>query len=155
MFVHGIGQHTPSFWTLMQLAYYLTIMTSFDMPCNLWPVVASLVLAGICLILHQKSKFVFDVSCFLTDTFVENDSGSSLNLHLRSFISADSVLVNLLRYDWTFWCVTAPFVFGSESNVHLNQPICASNCIMVPALLICSHSTHSTSLAFTVHTFLP
>jgi hypothetical protein len=53
-----------------------TIMTSFDIPCILWPVVPSLVLAGIDFILHWKSIFVVDVSYFLTDTFVENDSGS-------------------------------------------------------------------------------
>jgi hypothetical protein len=31
-----------------------TIIASFDITCNLWPVVASLQFAGICFILHQK-----------------------------------------------------------------------------------------------------
>ncbi len=74
-----------------------TIITSFDIPCNLWSVVALLVLAGICFILHQDSVFLFDVSKILTDTFVENDSGSSLNL--QSFISVDSLFAKFSRYD--------------------------------------------------------
>ena len=37
-----------------------TIIASFDIPCNLWPVVASLLFAGICIILHQKTAFFED-----------------------------------------------------------------------------------------------
>ncbi len=37
-----------------------TIIASFDIPCNLWPVVASLLYAGICIILHQKTIFFED-----------------------------------------------------------------------------------------------
>jgi hypothetical protein len=63
----------------------------------LWSVVALLVLAGICFILHQDSIFLFDVSKILTVTFFENDSGSSLNL--QSFISVDSLFAKFSRYD--------------------------------------------------------
>ncbi len=38
-----------------------TIIASFDIPCNLWPVVASLLFARICFILHQKVTFFEDV----------------------------------------------------------------------------------------------
>ena len=38
-----------------------TIIASFDIPCNLCPVVASLLFAGICFILHQKVIFFEDV----------------------------------------------------------------------------------------------
>ena len=38
-----------------------TIMKSFDVPCNLWLVVASLLFAGICFILHWKVTFFEDV----------------------------------------------------------------------------------------------
>jgi hypothetical protein len=37
-----------------------TIIASFDIPCNLWLVVASLLFARICLILHQKITFFED-----------------------------------------------------------------------------------------------
>ena len=37
-----------------------TIITSFDIPCNLWPVIASLLFAGICIILHRKTAFFED-----------------------------------------------------------------------------------------------
>ncbi len=37
-----------------------TIIESFDIPCNLWPVNASLLFAGICIILHQKTVFFED-----------------------------------------------------------------------------------------------
>ena len=35
-----------------------TIITSFDIPCNLCPVVASLLFAGICSNLHRKATFL-------------------------------------------------------------------------------------------------
>ena len=35
-----------------------TIIASFDIPCNLCPVVASLLFAGICFILHRKATFL-------------------------------------------------------------------------------------------------
>ncbi len=38
-----------------------TIIESFDIPCNLWPVVAPLLFAGICIILHRKTIFFEDV----------------------------------------------------------------------------------------------
>ncbi len=38
-----------------------TIIASFDIPCNLWPVVASLLFAGICFILHQMVIFFEDL----------------------------------------------------------------------------------------------
>ena len=38
-----------------------TIIASFDIPCNLCPVVASLLFAGICFILHRKVIFFEDV----------------------------------------------------------------------------------------------
>jgi hypothetical protein len=41
------------------VSHDVTIIAYFDIPCNLWPVVASLLFAGICFILHQK------VSCSL------------------------------------------------------------------------------------------
>ncbi len=37
-----------------------TMMASFDIPCNLCPVVASLLFAGICFILHRKVIFFED-----------------------------------------------------------------------------------------------
>ncbi len=37
-----------------------TMIASFDIPCNLWPVVASLLFAGICFILHLKATFFED-----------------------------------------------------------------------------------------------
>ncbi len=37
-----------------------TIIASFDIPCNLWLVVASLLFAGICIILHRKTIFFED-----------------------------------------------------------------------------------------------
>ena len=37
-----------------------TIIASFDIPCNLWPVVASLLFAGICIILHRNTIFFED-----------------------------------------------------------------------------------------------
>ncbi len=94
------------------------------------------------------SQYLF-LMCHIIWQILLLNSGSRLNL--RSFISADSVLIKLSRYD--LWCVTVLFVCGSESSVHLDWSFWASNCIMVPVLLICSHSTHSTSPAFTVHTF--
>ena len=39
-----------------------TMIASFDIPCNLCPVVASLLLAGICFILHRKVTF-FEDAC--------------------------------------------------------------------------------------------
>jgi hypothetical protein len=39
----------------------VTTMTSFDIPCNLCPVVASLLFAGICFILQQNSFFLDEV----------------------------------------------------------------------------------------------
>ena len=38
-----------------------TMIASFDIPCNLCPVVASLLFAGICFILHLKVTFFEDV----------------------------------------------------------------------------------------------
>ncbi len=35
-----------------------TIIASFDIPCNLWPVVALLLFAKICFILHRKVSFL-------------------------------------------------------------------------------------------------
>ena len=137
---------------LNPVGHDVTMITSFDIPCNLWPVVASLLLAGICLILQLNRIFCLDPTNSLTDTFVENSSGSSLKL--RSFKSVDNFLFKFWRSDWTC-CILVVFVFGSDSRVHFSWCICASNCTMVPGLLICSHSTHSTSFAFTVHTFFP
>jgi hypothetical protein len=57
-----------------------TIIASFYIPCNLWPVVASLPFAGICFILHWKVTFIEDAWWCLTDTSGENCSNSSLNL---------------------------------------------------------------------------
>ena len=57
-----------------------TIMTSFDIPCNLWPVVASLLFAGICIILHRKTAFFENAWYCFTVTSGESYSGSSLNL---------------------------------------------------------------------------
>ncbi len=37
-----------------------TMISYFDIPCNLWPIVASLLFAGICFILHQKVTFFED-----------------------------------------------------------------------------------------------
>ncbi len=37
-----------------------TMIASFDIPCNLCPVVASLLFAGICFVLHQKVTFFED-----------------------------------------------------------------------------------------------
>ena len=37
-----------------------TIIASFDISCNLWPVVASLLFARICIILHPKTIFFED-----------------------------------------------------------------------------------------------
>ena len=37
-----------------------TIIASFYIPCNLWPVVATLLFAGICTILHRKTIFFED-----------------------------------------------------------------------------------------------
>ena len=38
-----------------------TMIASFDIPCNLCPVVASLLFAGICFILHRKVTFFEDM----------------------------------------------------------------------------------------------
>ncbi len=54
----------------------VTLMTSFDIPCNMCPVVASLLLAGICFILQH---FFYEILRGLTDIFGEHCSGSSLN----------------------------------------------------------------------------
>jgi hypothetical protein len=59
-----------------------TMIASFDIPCNLWPVVASLLFAGICFILHWKVTFFEDAWYCFTDTSGENCCGSSLNLQL-------------------------------------------------------------------------
>ncbi len=37
-----------------------TMIAYFDNPCNLWPVVASLLFAGSCFILHRKVTFFED-----------------------------------------------------------------------------------------------
>ncbi len=37
-----------------------TMIASFDIPCNLWLVVPSLLFAGICFILHRKVTFFED-----------------------------------------------------------------------------------------------
>ncbi len=65
----GLTRYSPeSVWTQDRITYsqFLdiaakppvghddTIIASFDIPCNLWPVVASLLFSGICFILHQK-----------------------------------------------------------------------------------------------------
>ncbi len=39
----------------------VTTMASFDIPCNLCPVVASLLVAGICFILQRNSTFFDEV----------------------------------------------------------------------------------------------
>ncbi len=44
-----------------------TIIASFDIPCNLWLVVASLLFAGIRFILHRKVTFFEDAWWCLTD----------------------------------------------------------------------------------------
>ena len=75
---------------LNPVGHDVTMITSFDIPCNLWPVVASLLLAGICLILQLNRIFCLDPTNSLTDTFVENSSGSSLKL--RSLKSVDNFL---------------------------------------------------------------
>ncbi len=59
-----------------------TIIASFDIPCNLWPVVALLLFAGICFILHRKVTFFEDAWWCLTNISGENCSSSSLNLRL-------------------------------------------------------------------------
>ena len=71
----GFTRYSPdSVWTRDRLTYsqFLniaakvpvghdnTMIASFDIPCNLCPVVASLLLAGICFILHQKVTFFED-----------------------------------------------------------------------------------------------
>ncbi len=129
-----------------------TIISSFDIPCNLWPVLASLVLAGICFILHWNSFILIDVWIFLTDTIVKNDLGSSLNF--QSFISVDSLIFNLSRFEWT-WCVSFFWSLLVNPKLHVNWCIWVSNCSMVSILLIFSHYTHLTSLALTVHPVFP
>jgi hypothetical protein len=74
---------------LNPVGHDVTMITSFDIPCNSWPVLAPLVFAGICFILQLNLYFFLDPTNSLTNIFVENSSGSSLNL--QSFNSVDNL----------------------------------------------------------------
>jgi hypothetical protein len=71
----GLTRYSPdSVWTQDRMTYSqflnipakppvghdYTIIASFDIPCNLWSVVASLLFEGICFILHWKATFFED-----------------------------------------------------------------------------------------------
>ena len=75
-----------------------TTITSFDIPCNLCPVVASLIFAGICIILQRNSTFFDEVLERLMEILGEHCSGSSLNFRL--LISFDNLFLNCSRLDW-------------------------------------------------------
>ncbi len=54
--VHARDKTTYSQF-LNPVSHDVTIITYFDIPCNLWPVLASFVFAGICFILHLNCFF--------------------------------------------------------------------------------------------------
>jgi len=80
----------------------VTMITSFDIPCNLWPVVASLQFTGNCLILHLNSVFPGASGCTLTFTTVCHSSVSILNkwwsVSSLSFSFSMPSLVFILRF---------------------------------------------------------
>ena len=81
----------------------ITIITSFDIPCSLWPVVPSFEFAGIWFILHRICCFLKDVRKCFTFTSGENFSGSRLNFRLSlSFdnfsFSSSSIFFFLLDF---------------------------------------------------------
>ncbi len=118
-----------------------TIITSFDIPCSLWPVVPSFEFAGIWFILHRICSFLKNVQKCFTVTSGEEFSGSRLNFRLfLSFGNLSFSCSSLLL----FWCLSCIFS---------NSYIFASSCTMYPGLLTCSHCIHSTSFALTVQTF--
>ena len=125
------------------VGYEDTIITSFDIPCNLWPVVPSLEFAGIWCILHWNIFFLKDVGkCFRV-------------LQVRNS------LVQGWTFDYYFLLRTCPsvvqvgFCLGLCLVLFPDLFICDSSCTMYPGLLTCSHCIHSTSFALTVHTFFP
>jgi hypothetical protein len=63
----------------------VTTITSFDIPCNLCPVVAWLLFAGICFILQQNSTFFDELLYGLTDILGEHCSGSSFEFLVAHF----------------------------------------------------------------------
>ncbi len=163
----GLTRHSPdSVWTQDRTTYsqFLsiaaklpvghddTMKTSFDIPCNLWLVVASLLFAGICIIWHRKTAFFENAWYCFTVTSGENCSGSSLNLRLISsfanLLFRSSSLDSIVFFsDWWSFC--------GKSSWRFNSFICDSNCKRRLVLLTCSHSTYSTSVALSVHTFFP
>ena len=104
-----------------------TIITSFNIPYSLWPVVPSFEFAGICFILHQIGSFLKDVQKCFTVTSGEKFSGSRLNFWL--FLSFDNLFFSCSSL-FLFWCLSCTFS---------NYCICASSCTMYPGLLTCSH----------------
>ncbi len=119
----------------------ITIITSFDIPCSLWPVVPSFEFAGIWFILHCIGCFLKDVRKCFTFTSGENFSGSRLSFQLS--LSFDNFSFSSSRLS-LFWCLSCTFS---------NSCICASSCKMYYGLLTCSHCKYITSFASIVHTF--
>ncbi len=149
----GLTRYSPdSVWTWDRMTYsqFLniatkplvghddTIIASFDIPCNLWLVVASLLFAGICFILHQMVTFFEDAWWCLTDTSRENCSGSSLNLQL--IISFANLLFRSSSFDLIV-CFFDWWLFGSKSSWRFNSFIVVYRLVMYPTkvLMYCTN----------------
>ncbi len=78
------------------VGYDVATITSFDIPCNLCPVVASLLFAGNCFILQQNSTFFDELLYAFIDILGEHCSGSRLNLRL--LISGDNLFLIFLEW---------------------------------------------------------
>jgi hypothetical protein len=149
-----LGWHTPRSWTLLpvhRLAMMLQQwhLLTFPVICALW--------LHLCYWLefvsfYNEIHFFDGVLYQLTGIFGEHCSGSSLNFWLLILI--DNLFFSFSRVDW-IWSLHGWRSFVAKSSWHVASCICVSNCNISHVLFTCSHSTHSTSVALTVHTFLP
>ncbi len=99
-----------------QVGHEVTIITTFDIPCNLWPVLASLVLARICFILHWNSIFLIDVWSFLRDTFLLRMIQAQVWIYYPSFLLTVSFSIcqgwlNLMRISFFGLCLWIQLTF--------------------------------------------
>ena len=152
---HGKGQHIPSFEHSRQ--------SSSRPRCYnngvFWHWHSLQFVSGCCIVAvcwnlcHFTMKFNFldELLYCLTEILGEHCSGSSLNFWL--LILVDNLFFSCSRLDWR--CFWGWVFFVAESSLDVTSCSCVSNCTISSVLFTCSHSTHSTSVALTVHTFLP
>ena len=129
------------------------IMTSLDIPCSLWPVVASLRFTGNYNILHLNATFVLDI--WWGRTFISglNYLGSILNLWFS--VSFFDLAFNELSASCSSLIDSLTPQFPSSFIFIFRFCIARSWSMICCGFGASSTSIHSISVARTHHTFFP